>query len=111
MQRLEERFGRGTFGRAIQVLSRKDQQKVLAVLFLQVCIGVLDLLGVIAIGLLGALSVTGLQSHEPGNRVSSALNFLQLSMFRMSLVAFSTLLRRFKKDVFPAPVLPNNKIL
>jgi len=79
MKRLRERFRRGTFGRAIQVLSRKDQQKVLAVVFLQVCIGVLDLLGVIAIGLLGALSVTGLQSQEPGNRVSSALNFLQLS--------------------------------
>lgn len=79
MKRLRDRFRRGTFGRAIQVLSPKDQQKVLAVLFLQVSIGVLDLLGVIAIGLLGALSVTGLQSQEPGNRVSSALNFLQLS--------------------------------
>ena len=79
MKRLRDRFRRGTFGRAIQVLSPKDQQKVLAVLFLQVCIGVLDLLGVVAIGLLGALSVTGLQSNEPGNRVSSALNFLQLS--------------------------------
>lgn len=79
MKSLRDRFRSGTFGRAIQVLSPKDQQKVLAVLFLQVSIGVLDLLGVIAIGLLGALSVTGLQSQEPGNRVSSALNFLQLS--------------------------------
>ena len=79
MKRLRERFRRSTFGRAVQVLSPKDQQKVLAVLLLQVCIGVLDLLGVIAIGLLGALSVTGLQSQVPGNRVSSALNFLQLS--------------------------------
>lgn len=61
------------------MLSPKDQRKVLAVLVLQVCIGVLDLLGVIAIGLLGALSVTGLQSQAPGNQVSSVLNFLQLS--------------------------------
>ena len=79
MKLIRETFRRGTFGRAIQVLSPKDQQKVFAVLVLQVCIGVLDLLGVIAIGLLGALSVTGLQSHLPGNRVSSALNFLHLS--------------------------------
>jgi ABC-type multidrug transport system fused ATPase/permease subunit len=79
MKRLRERFRRGTFGRAIQVLSAKDQRKVLAVLVLQVCIGILDLLGVIAIGLLGALSVTGLQSQLPGNQVSSVLNFLQLS--------------------------------
>ena len=79
MKRLRERLRRGTFGRAIQVLSPKDQRKVFAVLVLQVCIGILDLLGVIAIGLLGALSVTGLQSQLPGNQVSSVLNFLQLS--------------------------------
>lgn len=40
---------------------------------------VLDLLGVIAIGLLGALSVTGLQSQAPGDRVSAALRFLHIS--------------------------------
>ena len=79
MNKLQESWRRSTFGRAVQVLSPKDQRKVLAVVTLQVCIGALDLLGVIAIGLLGALSVTGLQSHLPGNRVSSALNFLHLA--------------------------------
>jgi ATP-binding cassette, subfamily B, bacterial PglK len=38
--------------------------------------GLLDLLGVVAIGLLGALSVTGLQSRQPGDRVTSALEIL-----------------------------------
>lgn len=79
MKKLGERWRKSTFGRAVQVLSTKDQRKVLVVVVLQVCIGVLDLLGVIAIGLLGALSVTGLQSRLPGNRVTSALNFLNLS--------------------------------
>lgn len=79
MHLLQERWRRSTFGRAVQVLSPKDRQKVLAVVVFQVFISILDLLGVIAIGLLGALSVTGLQSHLPGNRVSSALNFLHLS--------------------------------
>ena len=79
MNKLQESWRRSTFGRAVQVLSPKDQRKVLAVVTLQVCIGALDLLGVIAIGLLGALSVTGLQSQIPGNRVSSALNFLHLA--------------------------------
>jgi ABC-type multidrug transport system fused ATPase/permease subunit len=79
MKRLLARFRESTFGRATQVLSPKDQKKVLAVLVLQVCIGVLDLLGVIAVGLLGALSVTGLQSSAPGNQVSSVLNFLHLT--------------------------------
>jgi ABC-type multidrug transport system fused ATPase/permease subunit len=61
------------------VLSRKDQQKILIVAILQIILGALDLLGVVAIGLLGALSVTGLQSSAPGNRVQSALNFLHIS--------------------------------
>ena len=79
MKRLQKKWLRSILGRAFQVLSMKDQQKVLAVVALQICIGVLDLLGVIAIGLLGALSVTGIQSQTPDNRISSVLDFLHLS--------------------------------
>ena len=63
----------------MRVLSRDDQKKVIAVTLIQISMGVLDLLGVVAIGLLGALSVTGLQSHNPGNRVSAALRVLHIS--------------------------------
>lgn len=63
----------------MQVLSGSDQRKVIAVAIVQICMGALDLLGVVAIGLLGALSVTGLQSHTPGDRVSSALRVLHIS--------------------------------
>ena len=41
--------------------------------------GALDLLAVAAIGLLGALSVSGLQSLKPGDRVSEALRILHIS--------------------------------
>ena len=61
------------------VLSQADQKKVVVVTILQIFMGALDLLGVIAIGLLGALSVTGLQSQQPGNRVNSALRLLHIS--------------------------------
>jgi ABC-type multidrug transport system fused ATPase/permease subunit len=43
--------------------------------------GLLDLLGVVAIGLLGALSVTGLQSRQPGDRVTSALEIFGIENF------------------------------
>jgi ABC-type multidrug transport system fused ATPase/permease subunit len=66
-------------GRSLRVLSKRDQKKVLAITLIQVSMGVLDLLGVIAIGLLGALSVSGLQSLKPGNRVSSALELLHIA--------------------------------
>ena len=65
-------------GRAVKVLSRADRRKLIAVTALQVLMGGLDLLGVIAIGLLGALSVSGLQSRPPGDRVSAALEVIHI---------------------------------
>jgi ABC-type multidrug transport system fused ATPase/permease subunit len=61
------------------ILSQNDKKKVMAVVILQAGIGLLDLLGVFAIGLLGALSVTGLQSREPGDRVATVLELLQIA--------------------------------
>ena len=74
-------FGRGksTIRRSLGVLSRLDQRKLLAATFLQILLSALDLLGIVAIGLLGALSATGLQSQEPGNRVGLALRVLHLA--------------------------------
>ena len=65
-------------GRAIKVLSQADRRKIIAVTVLQILMGGLDLLGVVAVGLLGALSVSGLQSNEPGDRVGAVLKFLHI---------------------------------
>jgi ABC-type multidrug transport system fused ATPase/permease subunit len=65
----------------MSILPKSDQKKIVVVGLLQISMGVLDLLGVVAIGLLGALSVTGLQSREPGDRVQMALNVLGISNF------------------------------
>ena len=79
MKILRSRWRKSTLSRSMRVLSRADQRKIIVVTILQVCMGALDLLGVAAIGLLGALSVTGLQSGEPGDRVSLALRALHIS--------------------------------
>jgi len=63
----------------MQVLPSSDQKKVVASTLIQMSLGALDLLGVMAIGLLGALSVTGLQSSAPGDRVGTALRYLHIS--------------------------------
>lgn len=76
---LRPRWRNSTIGRSSQVLSPSDRHKILAVVILQVLLGALDLLGVLAIGLLGALSVTGLQSHKPSSRVDSILHLLHIS--------------------------------
>lgn len=64
--------------RSLNVLPQSDRSKIVLVMALQVALGCLDLLGVAAIGILGALSVTGVQSIQPGNRVSKVLETLGL---------------------------------
>lgn len=64
--------------RSIRILSRADRRKVVAVIIIQVLFGLLDLIGVALVGILGALAVTGVQSKDPGNRVSQVLAILQL---------------------------------
>ena len=76
---LQTRWLESTIGRSMQLLSRTDQRKVKAVVLLQMCMGALDLLGVAAIGLLGTLSVSGLQSKAPGDRVTTVLRALHIS--------------------------------
>lgn len=62
--------------RSLRLLSRKEIKKLIYVLIIQVSLGFLDLIGVALIGVLGALSVSGVQSKQPGNRVSQVLNTL-----------------------------------
>ena len=68
-----------TFSRAIGVLSKSDKRKLVFITVIQILLGVMDLLGVLAIGLLGTLSITGIQANQPGSRVSSVLGLLGLS--------------------------------
>ena len=64
--------------RSTRVLSRKDQKKIGAVILIQISLGALDLIGVAIIGLLGALSVSGVKSTQPGNRINQVLELLQI---------------------------------
>ena len=64
--------------RSLDVLTKRDQRRVLAVIFLQVIFGLLDLAGVAVVGVLGALTVTGIESSKVGNRVYSVLSFLNI---------------------------------
>ena len=65
------RWASSPFVRSIRILSSSDQKKVIAVAAIQISMAVRELLG--------ALSVTGLQSEAPGDRVSAALRFLHIS--------------------------------
>jgi ABC-type multidrug transport system fused ATPase/permease subunit len=79
MRKLGSKWGKTPIARCISILSKVDQRKLFMVGLLQIAMSVLDLLGVAAIGLLGALSVTGLQSREPGNTTVQVLKLLQIA--------------------------------
>lgn len=78
---LYERFKSGTLYNSARLLPKRDLKKVFVVALLQIFMGLLDLLGIALIGILGALSVSGIQSKNPGNRVSDALRLLSLDTF------------------------------
>jgi ABC-type multidrug transport system fused ATPase/permease subunit len=74
----ESRLKNSSIYRSLRLLSRKEIKKLTYVLIIQISLGLLDLIGVALIGVLGALSVSGVQSKQPGNRVSQVLNTLFL---------------------------------
>jgi ABC-type multidrug transport system fused ATPase/permease subunit len=76
---LPEKWREGALMRSTQVLSPNDQRKIIAVTLLQMFLGILDLLGVVVIGFLSALSVAGIQSSQPSGRVSSVLEILPIA--------------------------------
>ena len=62
----------------LQIFSYKDQQKLFLVSLIQVVLAALDLLGVAIIGIIGAVTVYGIQSKGTGDRVLTILEFFNL---------------------------------
>ena len=60
------------------MLPKRDRNKVLLVILIQLFLSILDLLGIGLVGVLGALAISGVESQKPGNRVSAVLKLLQL---------------------------------
>lgn len=75
---LRKKWKESIFFEAAQLLDESDRRKVLWVILLQISFGFLDLLGVMLIGVVGALAITGVSSGKPGDRVSTLLEFVGL---------------------------------
>ena len=61
---------KGIFARSLGILSKSDRRKLFFVACIQVVLGIMDLVGVLCIGLLGTLSVSNIQGSEPTSKVS-----------------------------------------
>ena len=82
--------------RSARVLPKKDRKKLVYIIFLQVFLGFLDLLGVAFIGVLGALAVNGIQSRPPGDRVMQVLQVLQIDDHNFQNRVFKKVLQELK---------------
>ena len=65
----------------LHAIEPKDRKKVTFATVSQILLSILDLLGVALIGVIGALSINGIQSKKAGNRVEQLLEFLNLDNF------------------------------
>jgi ABC-type multidrug transport system fused ATPase/permease subunit len=69
----QEKLKSSTAYRSFQVLTKEDKKKIRFIVVIQILLSVLDLVGVALIGLLGALSVSGIQSGKSQGRVQEVL--------------------------------------
>ena len=75
---IKKKWRESLFFQAAYLLDKKDRRKVILVILLQISFGFLDLFGVMLIGVIGALVITGVSSGKPGDRVSTFLEFVGL---------------------------------
>jgi len=75
---MKQTYRRSNLWRSTQVLDRMDRMRLVAITTLQVTFSLLDLAGVAAIGMVGALTIRGVGSQKPGDRVSAVLGYLNL---------------------------------
>jgi ABC-type multidrug transport system fused ATPase/permease subunit len=69
------------FRQVLSVYNKRDKEKLFLVAISQVFLAFLDLLGVALLGIIGALSVYGIQSKSPGNRVNQILELTNLNQY------------------------------
>jgi len=79
MNPVTRRLRKSLVVRALRVLPSRDRRYLLVVIFLQSCLGILDLIGVAIIGVLGALAISGVSTGKPGDRVGFILEQLGIA--------------------------------
>jgi len=68
---------------SLRLLSTRDRKLVYFVIAVTIFFGLMDLVGVMLIGAIGSLSVTGVSSGQTGNRVSRLLQSLNIETYSL----------------------------
>ncbi len=71
----------GTLRHIFGLLERKDRKFIFVLVVFQFLASILDLIGIAFIGVLGSLTVAGIQSKDPSNLIQGILSNLRISDF------------------------------
>lgn len=92
--------------KSLLILNLKDRHKLVAIAALQVILGFLDLIGVALVGILGSLTVTGVQSKSPTGKIWSVLQFLGLDnktfQFQVGIIGILAATTLISRTLFSA---------
>lgn len=78
MKSLKNFLRESVIWRGLRILSIRDRRIIFLIIFAQIGLGLLDLLGVAFIGILTALSINGVSSRSVGDRVGKFLEIINL---------------------------------
>jgi len=71
----------GTLRHIFRLLNKRDRKFISLLVIFQFLASILDLVGIAFIGVLGSLTIAGIQSQPPSNLIQDVLSNLQLSEF------------------------------
>jgi ABC-type multidrug transport system fused ATPase/permease subunit len=89
MNKIKLKFREGTIGQSVGVLTRAEKIKIIGVICIQILMSLMDLLGVVVVGILGSLAVRGIQSQRPGTTVETVLTYLHIESLTLQMQALS----------------------
>jgi len=72
-----------TVQQSLLILGKRDRQKSAVVILIYLIMGIMDVVAVFVLGLVGSLSVSGVSTGRPGDRVKSILDILGIGNFSL----------------------------
>ena len=75
-----------TFKRTLRLFSKNDKRKLIHITLINTALALLDLIGVAFIGILGALTISGVSSKSPSPTIVKLLDALGLTNFQFQYV-------------------------
>jgi ABC-type multidrug transport system fused ATPase/permease subunit len=100
-------------GNALRLIPRKRRRKLFAIVLIQASLSILDLLGIALIGVIGALSVSGIKSSIPSDGIKKVLSIMGIENIvfqkQIAILGISAAIFLILKTVISAGI--NKRIL